>query len=48
MRSSKFKITDRKDLDMISESLITDLVNAFLNNRKTPSGKTLKLKSEHP
>lgn len=44
-RNSKFKITDRKDPDMISESLITDLVNAFLNNRKTPSGKTLKVAS---
>lgn len=44
-RNSEFEIMDRKDPDMISEKLITDLVNAFLNNKITPSGKTLKVAS---
>lgn len=44
-KNSEFEIKNRKDPDMISKKLITDLVNAFINNKKTPSGQTLKVAS---
>lgn len=39
----KFNLKHRSDPDMDSKRLIGDLVNLFLNNRKTPSGNIVKL-----